>query len=81
MDGQKNRNRKSEIIKEWVLFFLSTLQSTIKKLEDNYLVIKDKRSYLNDRQQDVLDFIITPEPVKILDAINNLKDHSSYIMK
>mgnify|MGYP000070301722 CR=1 FL=1 len=81
MDGQKNRNKKSENIKEWVLFFLSTLQLTIQKLEDNYLAIKDKRSYLNNRQQDVLNFIDTNEPVKISDVINNLEVHSSYIIK
>jgi len=81
MHGQKNRNKKSENIKEWVLFFLSTLQLTIQKLEENYRNIKDKRSYLNDRQQEVLEFIVTNEPVKISDIINRLEGHSSYIMK
>lgn len=81
MDGQKNRNNKSENIKEWVLFFLSTLQLTIQKLEDNYLRIKDKSSYLNNRQQEVLKFITSNEPVKISDIINRLESHSSYIMK
>ncbi len=81
MNGQKNRYKKSENIKEWILFFLSTLQSTIQKLEENYLAIKDKNSYLNNRQQEVLAFIVGNEPVKISDIINGLEGHSPYIMK
>lgn len=81
MAGQKNRYSKSENIKEWILFFLATLKLTIDKLEENYLSIKDKKSYLNERQQKIIDFIINDEPVKISDVINSVEGYTSYIMK
>lgn len=43
MNGQKDRGTDKEIIKDWILFFLDTLEATIRKLEDRYRKIKGKR--------------------------------------
>jgi len=81
MAGQKNRYSQTENITDWILFFLETLKLTIQKLEENYLSIKDKNSYLNERQQEILEFIAENEPVKISDIINSVEGYTSYIMK
>ena len=79
--GQKNRGTKEEIINEWILFFLGTLEATINKLEDRYAKIKNKKSYLNDRQKELLQFIQNNEPVKISDITSSLKNYTSYTLK
>lgn len=81
MAGQKNRYSEKEKIDKWILFFLNTLKSTINKLEFNYEQIKDKKSYLNQRQSDILNFLIKNEPIKISDLTNALKDYTPYILK
>lgn len=81
MNGQKDRGTEKEIIDDWILFFLGTLEATIKKLEDRYVKIKDKKSYLNNRQKKILEFIRNNEPVKISDIISTLKDWTSYTLK
>lgn len=81
MAGQKNRNTKKEKINDWILFFLETLKQTIIKLEFEYELIKEKKSYLNDRQKEVLEFIENSEPVKISDLTNSLQKFTSYILK
>ena len=81
MSGQKNRGKKEEIINDWVLFFLGTLEATINKLEDRYAKIKNKKSYLNDRQKEVLQLIQNSEPLKISDITSSLKNYTSYTLK
>ena len=81
MVGQKNRYSKKEKIDKWVIFFLNTLKITINKLESTYEQIKDKKSYLNHRQSNVMNYIITKDPIKISDLINALKEYTPYILK
>lgn len=81
MNGQQNRRTEKEIISEWVLFFLTTLEAAIQKLETRYAEIKDKKSYLNDRQTQVLAFIEKNEPVKISDVISSLTEFTPYTLK
>jgi len=81
MSGQKDRGTKEEIINEWILFFLGMLEATINKLEDRYAKIRNKKSYLNDRQKEVLQFIQNNEPVKISDVTSSLKEYTSYTLK
>ena len=81
MAGQKNRYSKTEKIDKWILFFLNTLKNTINKLESIYAQIKDKKSYLNQRQSEVLNYIINREPIKISDLTNALKEYTPYILK
>jgi len=81
MDGQKNRYKKSEKIDKWLLFFLETLEQTIIKLENRYEYIKEKKSYLNDRQKKLFGFIKENEPVKINDVIESMTSYKSYTLK
>ncbi len=81
MNGQQNRGTKEEIINDWLLFFLETLASTIRKLEERYEQIKDKKSYLNNRQKEIEQFIKENEPVKISDIITALSDYTAYTIK
>lgn len=81
MAGQKNRYSKKEKIDKWVLFFLTILKRTIEKLESNYQYIKDKKSYLNQRQKIALDYIKKNEPIKISDLTNSLSEFTPYILK
>jgi Fic family protein len=81
MAGQKNRYTKKEKINKWVLFFLNTIKKTIEKLEHNYQEIKDKKSYLNQRQKEAIDFIRKNEPIKIGDLVSTLPEYTSYILK
>lgn len=81
MSGQKDRGTKEEIINEWILFFLGMLEASINKLEDRYAKIKNKKSYLNDRQKEVLQFIQNNEPVKISDITSALKVYTPYTLR
>ena len=81
MGGQKNRGTKKEIINQWILFFLDTLEATINKLEDRYDKIKNKKSYLNERQREIVKFIEENEPVKISDITSSMKAYTSYTIK
>jgi len=81
MAGQKNRYTKKEKIEKWVLFFLNTVKKTIEKLEQNYEIIKDKKSYLNHRQSEALNFIKENEPIKIGDLVSTLSEFTPYILK
>lgn len=81
MNGQKDRGTDKELIHDWLLFFLETLEMTIKKLEERYDKIKHKKSYLNQRQKEVQQFIKENEPVKISDITAALSDYTAYTIK
>lgn len=81
MNGQKNRGTNKEIINDWIIFFLETLEATINKLEDRYAKIKHKKSYLNERQKYLMKFIEENEPVKINDVTSSLTSYTSYTLK
>jgi len=81
MTGQKDRGSGKEKINKWILFFLGVLELAIVKLETRYADIKDKKSYLNNRQKEIMEFIINNEPVKIKDIIDNLINYTSYTLK
>jgi len=81
MNGQKDRVTEKENISKWVLFFLDMLISSIQKLEERYTQIKDKKSYLNKRQKEVLKYIKENEPVKISDVISAITTATSYTLK
>ncbi|MFT4523617.1 MAG: Fic family protein [Bacteroidia bacterium] len=81
MAGQKHRYSSKEKIDEWMLFFLDVLEQTIVKLEREYESIKKRKSYLNNRQSQVLMFMEENEPIKIGDLVTGLNAHTPYILK
>ncbi len=89
MDGQKNRNTDREIISEWLLYFLSRLDTLVQKLEIKYERYQSKGPYLNSRQKKVLAVIKKEEPLKVGDisslleefSINTIKKDLQYLLK
>ncbi|MFT3902290.1 MAG: Fic family protein [Niabella sp.] len=67
MNGQKNRGTDNERIELWLIFFLESLKTLTKKLEQKYDTFKSKDGYLNDRQKLIKDFITNNQPVKVSD--------------
>ncbi len=87
MDGQKKRNTKKEKVDKWILFFLSSIEELIQRLEQKYNVYKSKSGYLNERQNKIFDFIKENQPIKLGDlnkafpnvSINTLKKDLQYM--
>ncbi len=76
MDAQQYRASEKEIVHKWMLFFLSSLETLIQKLEAKYQQYKAKGPYLNERQKQLLEFIKINEPVKLNDAVTYLPEIS-----
>jgi Fic family protein len=89
VSGQRNRNSKKERIDKWLLFFLTSLEILISRLEQKYDVFKRKGGYLNDRQKQIKEFIEKNQPIKLGDlakqmtkiSINTLKKDLQYLKK
>jgi len=81
INGQKNRNTEQEIINEWIVFFLDTLEKTIHVLENRFQKIKDKKIYLNERQKKIVQFIEQNQPVKIQDITIKLAEYTIYVLR
>jgi Fic family protein len=89
VSGQRNRNTKKERINKWALFFLTSLEILISRLEQKYDVFKRKGGYLNDRQKLIKEFIEKNQPIKLGDlakrmtkiSINTLKKDLQYLKK
>jgi len=81
MDGQKNRNKDTEIIDKWVIFFLTCITILIERLEKKYDIYKSKGGYLNDRQKKIKDFIKKRQPVKLNDISSQFQEISVNTIK
>jgi len=88
MSGQKNRYSDKENIYEWILFFLTSIEELISKLEIKYDKYNSKQSYLNSRQNELIQLIQKSQPLKISDiaikmnnySINTLKKDIQYLL-
>lgn len=81
MDGQKDRYTDNERINSWIIFFLSSLETLIQRLEQKYDVFKSKGSYLNDRQKRIKDFIEKEQPIKLADLVKAIPEISIHSLK
>ncbi len=81
MDGQKDRYIDSERINSWVIFFLSSLEILIHRLEQKYDVFKSKGGYLNDRQKAITEFIKKEQPIKLNNLVKEFQDVSVHTLK
>lgn len=81
MDGQKDRYSETEKVNTWILFFLTSLQTLIQRLEQKYDVYKLKGGYLNDRQKKIKDFIEREQPIKLADLVNAIPEISINTLK
>ena len=81
MHGQQHRGTDKEIISEWMLFFLSSLEILINKLDIKYASYKELGHYINERQQQILHFIESSQPVKLNDVANGFPAISIHTIK
>ncbi len=81
MDGQKDRNTESERINSWIIFFLTSLEALIQRLEQKYDVFKSKGGYLNERQKKIKDFIEKEQPIKLADLAKAIPEISIHTLK
>jgi Fic family protein len=81
MNGQKNRYKKEEKIDQWMVFFLDSITSLIRKLEDKYDEYSSRGAYLNERQKKVLSVIKKHAPVKFSDIIKVIPEVSRNTLK
>lgn len=81
MKAQQHRGTSKEIISDWILYFLGSIESMIGKLENKYERYKAVGPYLNQRQKDIVAFIEEKEPVKVGDIDKYLKAYSIHSIK
>jgi len=81
MDAQQHRGTEKEVINEWMLFFLGSLEILISKLEEKYTKYKLKGPYLNSRQKGIIEFVQENEQTKIGDIDDYLKSESRNTIK
>jgi len=74
MEGQKDRNKESENISKWTLFFLDKLKDLTQKLDAKYDIFKTKGGYLSERQKGIKKFIEENQPLKISDIARRFQD-------
>ncbi len=81
MDGQKDRYKDNEQINSWIIFFLSSLETLVQRLEQKYDVFKSKGGYLNDRQKKIKEFIEKEQPIKLSDLSKRFTEISIHTLK
>lgn len=81
MDGQKNRYKETKRIEKWVLFFLECLVLLIQRLEAKYEVYNKLSKDLNDRQEQVLEFIKKHQKVQISQVQKTFTNYSRNTLK
>jgi Fic family protein len=81
MVGQKDRYTEKERINEWMIFFLSSIETLKTRLEQKYDVFKSKGGYLNERQKKIKDFIEKEQPLKMGDISKAFPDISMHTLK
>ena len=69
MHAQQHRGTNKEIVGEWMLFFLGSIEMLISKLEHKYAAYKERGNYVNERQQEILKFIEEKQPVKLNNVV------------
>ena len=81
MEGQKDRNKDTENMAQWIMFFLDSLTELIQKLEQKLKEYRNIGGYLNERQKQILSFIRENHPVKIGDIAQNLTGYNLETIK
>ena len=81
MDGQKDRYTETERINGWIIFFLTSLETLIQRLEQKYDLFKSKGGYLNERQKKIKDFIVKEQPIKLADLAKAIPEISIHTLK
>lgn len=81
MEGQKNRYKKNERINSWVLFFLDCLITLTQRLNAKYETYNKLKLVINDRQQQIIEYVKEFKTVKVSDIENHLSQYSRNTLK
>ncbi len=81
MEGQKDRYNDEECIDRWVVFFLESLIELTKRLGVKYEVYNKLKVGLNDRQQQIFNYIKEKETAKIGAIESFLENYSRNTIK
>ena len=81
MEGQKNRYSKKERIDKWIIFFLSSIEELIKKLEIKYESYSKSGQYLNNRQKEIVKLLKNNFSLKVSDITEKLENYSINTIK
>lgn len=81
MEGQKNRYKENERIDLWILFFLESLIMLTKRLEAKYETYNKLKFILNDRQQQIIEFIKEHKTIKVSDVEQAMPNQSRNTLK
>lgn len=87
-NSHKHRNTDREIIGEWILFFLETLENLTTTLDETYKKWQTPGNYLSERQKKVKEYIGKHQPVKAGDLqkalpeilLSNLRKDLQYLV-
>jgi len=87
-NSQKHRGTEKEIIGEWMLFFLETLESLTMQLDEKYRKWQTPGNYLSERQKKGKEYIGKHQPVKAGDLqkalpeilLSNLRKDLQYLV-
>jgi Fic family protein len=85
----ENRTNKENLLSEWILFFLGSIENLIIQLDERYVFYQKNVRYLNERQEELLGVIEENEPVRFSDiaanmekfSVNTLKKDLHYLVK
>jgi len=81
IEGQKNRYKKSERIDSWVQFFLKSLIILTQRLEAKYETYSKLKTVLNERQENVLEYIKEHNNAQVGELESQLKGYSRNTLK
>ena len=81
IEGQKNRYKKSERIDSWVEFFLESLIILTQRLEAKYETYSKLKTVLNERQENVLEYIKEHNNAQVGELESQLKGYSRNTLK
>ena len=81
MEGQKNRYKENERIDAWIIFFLDCLVVLTQRLEAKYETYNKLKLVLNDRQQQIMEFIKEHKSIKVSDVEQALPEQSRNTLK
>lgn len=81
MEGQQNRYKETERIDSWIVFFLDCLVTLIRRLEAKYETYSKLTKELNERQEQIIEFISKRKKVRISEVAEAFKEHSRNTLK
>lgn len=81
MEGQKNRYKENERIDLWMLFFLESLIILTQRLDAKYETYNKLKLVLNDRQQQIIEFIKEHKTIRVSDVEQNMPNQSRNTLK